>query len=185
MLHAVVLFGCPGSGKSTIANALIKECNLPYISSGDIVRDVLQMGKVVEGGDLLSDDIIIPAIKKVIQNYIDLNQSFILDGFPRNDVQSLALGEFFVENSITTIQYFLNVPDSVARLRLLGRGRTDDKLIAIENRINIYTSMTYPTMKLFFLQPHTFTYKAIDGNQPREIIQEEVISHYKTTTLPY
>jgi adenylate kinase len=107
MIHGVVLFGLPGSGKGTLAEGLATEYNLAHISSGDIVRDILKMGENVEGGDLLSDEIIIPAVIESIQHQIDINQSFILDGFSRNDTQALYLGQFFNENNVQTFQYYL------------------------------------------------------------------------------
>jgi adenylate kinase len=183
MIHGVILFGPPGSGKGTLAQGLSKVHNLAHISSGDIVRDVLKMGENVEGGDLLSDEIIIPVVIGALQHQIDINQSFILEGFPRNDTQALLLGIFFKEYNIQTHQYFLHVDSETVENRLLMKGRNDDKQDAIKKRINIFYSHTYPAMKLMVLQDHLRTYQPIAANQDKEVVLSQALEHYREIVL--
>jgi adenylate kinase len=184
MVYAIVLFGCPGSGKSTLAEALIKKYNIDYIGSGDIVRTILKMENKVKDGNLLDDDIIIPVVLDKIGNQIKSNKNFILDGFPRNMLQSIKLGDYFRENNVKSIQIYLDLPQEIAMLRLRGRGRNDDEqLSAIENRLTIYVTQTYPAMKYFQLQNHKIAIYTINGNQDKENIRKQVLDHYQSTIV--
>ncbi len=107
-LRAIIL-GCPGAGKGTQTKSILKHYpEIKAASSGDLLRKEIylktQIGQSIQAsmskGNLVSSDIIIPLIFK----NIDLNSSFILDGFPRTILQAKYLDKY-----LETIQKPLNI----------------------------------------------------------------------------
>ncbi len=87
---ALILFGPPGSGKGTQAR-LLKEClTIPHISTGDMLRERMQMGDdlgsvirhLLDAGELVTDELVNLMVEERIQRP-DCARGFILDGYPR------------------------------------------------------------------------------------------------------
>ena len=97
-LMRMMLLGGPGAGKGTQAGNLIKRFNIPQISTGDMLRAAILAGsklglsakKIMESGQLVSDDIIIELVKERLKQS-DCEHGFLLDGFPRTIPQAEAL----------------------------------------------------------------------------------------------
>jgi adenylate kinase len=95
----LILFGPPGAGKGTQAARLREDFDLPYIATGDMLREHRKngsdLGKEAEeymnNGDLVPDDLVIKMIMEEIETKGD--DGFLLDGFPRSVGQADALGE--------------------------------------------------------------------------------------------
>src|SRR5919204_611597 len=94
----LVLLGPPGSGKGTQGERLQEDFELPYYATGDIlraaVRDGTELGRrakeYMDRGDLVPDDVIVGMIGERITAH-EAADGFILDGFPRTEVQARAL----------------------------------------------------------------------------------------------
>lgn len=94
----LILLGGPGAGKGTQAHKLIDHFKIPQISTGDMLRSAIAEGtelgksakKVMDAGQLVSDDIIIALVKERIQKP-DCQRGFLFDGFPRTIPQADAL----------------------------------------------------------------------------------------------
>lgn len=86
----LLLIGPPGAGKGTIAEMLQKDFGVMHLSSGDILRDAIKENNplgneakaYMEKGTLVPDEIIIKLMKEKLNE-----ESFVLDGFPRNLAQ--------------------------------------------------------------------------------------------------
>jgi adenylate kinase len=94
----LILLGPPGAGKGTQAERLVDDFDLPYLATGDILRqavkDETELGReakeYMDRGDLVPDDLIV----RVIVDRLDTDEAgdgFILDGFPRTVPQAEAL----------------------------------------------------------------------------------------------
>ncbi|QSA98445.1 adenylate kinase [Methylococcus sp. EFPC2] len=91
----VILLGSPGSGKGTQAQFIVEKFGIPQISTGDMLRAAVREGtplgleakKVMDAGQLVSDDIILGLIKERIVKD-DCRNGFLLDGFPRTIAQA-------------------------------------------------------------------------------------------------
>jgi adenylate kinase len=91
----IVLLGAPGSGKGTQAKRLEAQKNIPQISTGDMLRAAVAAGTrfgqqakdVMEAGQLVSDDIVLGIISERLAEP-DAAEGFILDGFPRTEIQA-------------------------------------------------------------------------------------------------
>ena len=125
----LILLGPPGAGKGTQAELLQAKLNLLSISPGAMLRDPALMQtefgqmaqKIMNSGNLLSDDIINGLVRDRIQQVAaDSNNSasgFIFDGYPRSPGQAEALGQFASIDFVVEI----NIPESEIFKRLGGR----------------------------------------------------------------
>lgn len=180
----VILLGPPGAGKGTQATFITERYQIPQISTGAMLRAAvksesalgMRAKKVMDAGELLSDDIIVPLVKQRIAEE-DCRNGFLFDGFPRTIAQAEALQEQFI-----TIDYVLEiiVSDEEIVHRLSGRrvheasGRTyhveynppkspgkddvtgqplvqrsDDAEETVRNRLAVYHQSTKPLVKFY------------------------------------
>lgn len=94
----LILLGGPGAGKGTQAGYLTERYDIPQISTGDMLRAAVkaqtslgvEAKKVMDAGDLVSDEIIIGLVKERITQP-DCEKGFLFDGFPRTIAQADAL----------------------------------------------------------------------------------------------
>ncbi|MFT7459723.1 MAG: adenylate kinase [Planctomycetota bacterium] len=94
----IILLGPPGAGKGTQANFIREAFNIPQISTGDMLRAAVSAGtslglqakKIMDAGELVSDEIILNLVKERI-NQEDCRLGFLFDGFPRTLVQAEGL----------------------------------------------------------------------------------------------
>ena len=120
-----ILLGGPGAGKGTQAQYIAEKFNIPQISTGNMLRAAVEAGsqlglaakKVMDAGELVSDDIIMGLIRERIQQS-DCETGYLLDGFPRTLAQAEAMKaegigvDFVVE---------IEVPDEEIIRRMSGR----------------------------------------------------------------
>ncbi len=101
----LVLMGLPGAGKGTQADLIIKDFNIPHISTGDIFRAAIknqtEMGKkaksYIDAGNLVPDEVVNGIVaERLAQD--DTKKGFMLDGFPRNLVQAKALNKMLEDD---------------------------------------------------------------------------------------
>jgi len=96
----IVLLGPPGCGKGTQAKEIVSSCNIPQISTGDMLRLAVKNGspmgkeakKFMDEGLLVPDEVVIGIVEERLQGS-DCQDGFILDGFPRTIPQADALEE--------------------------------------------------------------------------------------------
>jgi adenylate kinase len=121
----LILLGAPGAGKGTQANFIKEKYNIPQISTGDMLRAAIKAGtelglaakKVMDAGQLVSDDIIIGLVKERLKD-ADCANGYLFDGFPRTVAQADAM-----KDSGVNIDYVLeiDVPDEMIVERMTGR----------------------------------------------------------------
>ncbi|CUS25814.1 Adenylate kinase adk [Paucilactobacillus oligofermentans DSM 15707 = LMG 22743] len=101
----LILMGLPGAGKGTQADKIIKEFDIPHISTGDIFRAAIKnetpMGLKAKGfidnGELVPDEVTNGIVNERLAED-DTKDGFMLDGFPRNLVQANALDAMLAES---------------------------------------------------------------------------------------
>ena len=122
----LILFGAPGVGKGTQAKILASKLNIPHISTGDILRQAvhdktplgMKAQKIMNAGELVSDDIMIGIIRDTLEQQRCKN-GFILDGFPRTLAQAEEFDKLLNElniKDIFLINIFANNEEIVNRL---------------------------------------------------------------------
>ncbi len=94
----LILLGPPGAGKGTQAGFIRERFRIPQISTGDMLRAAVKAGtglgkaakKVMDSGQLVSDDIIIGLVKERLKDH-DCGNGCLFDGFPRTVPQAEAM----------------------------------------------------------------------------------------------
>ncbi len=171
----IALFGPPGAGKGTQSEFLLKEFNLFYISTGDILRKEiagktklgLEAQNIIASGGLVSDEIIVQIIEKTITDNFNAN-GFLFDGFPRTYVQAYILEGLMLKLN-TSLNCLINIKvdeeESVARLLNRGKtsGRSDDNETVIRNRLVEYNVKTLPVMQFYKDRNIYFEIEGVDS----------------------
>lgn len=173
----LVIFGPPGSGKSTIAKLIAKRFRLKHIVASDIIKREIKknnfigkkMNEFIEKGELVPENL--------IENLMKINlpkNSFISDGYPRRTSQAKVLDKLSMPDSVV----FLNVPYSVLIKRLLNRakieGRKDDTPKTIKERFNVYRKQTEPLLNYYKNK-----LIIINANRDIKVIEKDVIKRLK------
>jgi len=178
----IVLLGAPGSGKGTQSQLLVKAFSVPQISTGDLLRDAVSKGTelglrakaAMDAGKLVDDATVLGMIRERLAKP-DAAKGFILDGFPRNNVQAEALEKMLRELGTPLDSVVLmNLDLSILFKRLTGRRicqecgqvfnvytspptdgkhrliqRPDDKEEVIGKRLEVYEAQTKPLIQYY------------------------------------
>jgi adenylate kinase len=180
----LILLGPPGAGKGTQAAFIRDKFGIPQISTGDMLRAAVKAGtplglgakKVMDAGQLVSDDIIIGLVKERLKQD-DCKRGYLFDGFPRTIPQAEAM-----QAAAVPIDYVLeiDVPDDDIITRMSGRrvhpasGRTyhvkfnpprvegrddqtgepliqrdDDREETVRKRLDVYRAQTRPLVDYY------------------------------------
>jgi adenylate kinase len=124
----LILLGPPGAGKGTQAARLRDDFGLPYIGTGELLREHVhegtELGRKANGhmknGKLVPDELVIAMIFDRIEE--EGQDGFLLDGFPRTIRQADALAqELERRGRRLTAALLIEVPDEVVMTRLSGR----------------------------------------------------------------
>lgn len=125
----IILMGLPGAGKGTQAEFMIKEFQIPHISTGDMfraaVKEETEMGlaakSYMDKGLLVPDEVVIGIVRERL-NKDDCKNGFLLDGFPRTVAQAQAL-EKTLEEMGRRVDHVVDieVPREELMARLTGR----------------------------------------------------------------
>ena len=94
----LILLGPPGAGKGTQAGYIKARFGIAHISTGDMLRAAVKAGtalglkakKVMDAGELVSDELILELVKARIKA-ADCKNGYLFDGFPRTLAQAEAM----------------------------------------------------------------------------------------------
>ena len=181
----IALFGPPGAGKGTQAKKLIEHYSLSCVATGDLLRGEisaktplgLEAKKVIDKGQLVSDEIIVKMIEKHVEANTD-SPGILFDGFPRSYIQAYILDELLLRYSLKfSGMISLEVPEKELIKRLLQRskisGRSDDNPDVIKKRLKEYQKKTFPVKN--FYQQKNMLYP-VDGVGSIEEVYHRIIS---------
>ena len=99
-MNNIILLGPPGAGKGTQADLICDLCDIPKISTGDMLREAVASGsnlgarvsEILDSGGLVSDDIIGSLIQERLQKP-DCENGSLFDGVPRTIGQAEQLAD--------------------------------------------------------------------------------------------
>ncbi len=173
----IVLMGVAGAGKSMQGRIFADEHGYSWVSTGELFR-VLVTGerrqRMLEG-HLLNDKEVIDLVDRTF-NLIDLNQEFLLDGFPRTINQATwLLGQVHSKRLKLTAIFNMEASLDIVEKRLLKRGRIDDTPESIKMRFEEYKSTTLPILDLF-KKENVPIYNINADNDPLQV-HDEIIHH--------
>jgi adenylate kinase len=121
----IILLGPPGAGKGTQAGFITGRFGIPQISTGDMLRAAVRAGtpiglaakKVMDAGQLVSDDIIIGLVRERLKQP-DCANGYLFDGFPRTIAQAESLKAAGIGVEVVLE---IDVPDAEIIERMSGR----------------------------------------------------------------
>jgi len=179
----LIFLGPPGAGKGTLAVRAVDILKVQQISTGSIFRAAiaeetplgLKVKSIIDAGKLVDDETTIALVKERLAKD-DVQNGYILDGFPRTIPQAEALATF------STVEKVINfdIPDDGVLERLGGRQvcrqcgfnfhatfnkpsndgvcdhcggevyiRDDDKPEAVQKRLEVYRAQTAPLIDYY------------------------------------
>ncbi len=183
MTADLVLLGAPGSGKGTQAAILTEKYGIPHIATGDIFRAQAaqdtalgrQFKSFLDRGELVPDALAIDVIRDRL-SHTDVENGFVLDGFPRTVLQAQALDRLLsgLRRPLDAVLYL-----EVARPELLERlgqraaleQRSDDDPRVAAHRIDVYLQSTAPLIDYYRRRGKL---QVIDGGQPPGAVAEQI-----------
>lgn len=182
----IVIMGPPGSGKGTVCKRLVEDFNYRYICAGDLLREEKasgsslgkQIASIIDQGNLVPDEMITKIMFREISKPISINQSYLIDGYPRTIKQARDLDRMIN----VTIVIWLDVSDETTIQRNLKRGKTsgrpdDSNVEIIKQRIQNYKKDSLP-LKDYYGQ----IIIEIDGEgTPGEVYNNIVNTLFETT----
>lgn len=168
----ILLIGPQGSGKSTQGKLLADYLHIPYISTGDIFRDIARQDteegekirQILEAGRLVDDQTTSGMVEKKTRQ-LEYQDGYIFDGYPRNLEQIKLFDPSF--NKV----FYLKLSDEEATSRLIERAREDDTSQLIAGRLRIYHQETDPLLD-YYLQKGLLI--SIDGQGTIDEIQQKI-----------
>ena len=169
--------GVIGAGKSIQGKLFTDELGYSWISTGNLFRAFItgERRKELFSGKLLSDEEVIDLVTNAFAS-IDLNEEFVIDGFPRTKGQT----EWLIKEvrsgkiKLTAIFNLIASEEEVLR-RLLLRGREDDHINIIKTRFEEFNTKTLPILNIF--KKAGIKVIDINANQPPMAVHREILSH--------
>ncbi|MDO4546702.1 MAG: adenylate kinase [Clostridia bacterium] len=200
----LVFLGPPGAGKGTQAAKVSKALNIAHISTGDMFRQAIGEGtkvglkakSFIDAGKLVPDHVTIEMVEERLGKD-DCKNGYLLDGFPRNVEQAIALDKIARPDYVVNIA----VPDEHLLSRLTGRRvcpdckgtfhisrledehvcpdcsgklyqRPDDSEQTIKARLDVYHTSTSPLEKYY---SDCGTLVMIDGARDPEDVLRQIL----------
>ena len=200
----LILLGAPGSGKGTQAAYISDKYDLPHISTGDLFRENikektplgLKVKAVMDTGNLCPDDLTVELVKDRLNN-ADCKVGYLLDGFPRDLVQAVALDEISAPDKVINLVVDL----SKIEHRITGRRscqscggsfhvdfignvdncptcgekltiRKDDNPETVKERLEVYQTQTAPLIEYYSKQGKLIN---INGDQSIDKVFEDIV----------
>jgi len=169
----ILLIGPQGSGKSTQGKLLAEFLGVPYISTGDIFRQIAlqdseegrKIKQTIESGRLIDNQTTVALLEKRIKE-ADCQNGFVLDGYPRNLEQVRLVPTLDFDKVL-----YINVLEQEVVDRLLKRGRPDDTKEGVKRRLNLYHEQTQPLLDYYKNQEILVE---IDGKGDIRKVQDEI-----------
>lgn len=188
MSKNIIFYGPEGSGKSTQAKMLAVKLGVPCQPSGDLVRRMAEVDKGIMGeicretlksGHYIGDSEMFVLWKARLKDD-DMQNGWVIDGFPRNMTQAEFLADKLDKyGKKVDIVYYLNVPEDVSMARLLKRGRKladgglHDSEELIRERLKRYKAEEASVLAYYKAQG---VLVEINGEQDIEAIHAEIVS---------
>lgn len=189
----LVILGGPGAGKGTQAARLCSQLNIPWISTGDMLRSAIaaqtplgmQAQPYVEKGELVPDPTLIEFMRSRLDQP-DATKGWLFDGYPRTAFQAEEL-DFLLDELGQTLDWaiYLDVPPAVMMSRILGRSRPDtdgicrldDQPDIVERRIELFQERTIPILEYYEQRSRLLR---VSGDQTPEQIEEYILQKLNT-----
>jgi adenylate kinase len=177
----LVILGKQGAGKGTQGERLAAHYGIQHLSTGQLFRDSAEAGvkagleakEYMDRGELVPDDIVVDVLAERFQNPAEVENGFVLDGFPRTETQAEELDKILSPKNPLDLVVDLDVPKSLCIERLLERGREDDTRDSIDRRLELYEQETKPLIDLYRYRDQLVQ---VDGVGEQDEVHERLLA---------
>jgi len=180
----LILIGPPGAGKGTQAERLQLDFRLPFISTGEMLRENVKQGTELgmsakahmDSGGLVPDELIVAMAGERLDEE-DALDGFILDGFPRTAAQAQSLDDQLAAHSRrVTAALLIDVPDEDVVKRISGRR------VCVKSGHNYHVDFDPPKTEGVCDQDGSRLIQR-DDDKPELVRQRLAVYHEKTAPL--
>lgn len=184
----VIFYAPEGAGKSTQAKMLADQLGVPLQISGDLVRRMAELDKGIMGdicretlstGHYVGDSEMFVLWKARLKD-TDMQDGWVIDGFPRNMTQAEFLADKLDKYGKTVdVVFYLKVSEEVSIARLLKRGRKlsdgslHDSEELIRERLKRYKAEEASVLEYYRAQG---VLVEIDGEQDVEKVHADIMA---------
>lgn len=153
----IVFLGPPGAGKGTQSKQIAEELGIAHLSTGELLRDAFthrtELGLLVadylDAGQLVPDDVVVEIVADRTSRPF-CAKGCVFDGFPRTLAQAQALDKLLAERGTPinlVIEFVIDQKELLERL--MARGRRDDNMVTIRQRLKSYQEDTRPLVEYY------------------------------------
>ena len=180
----LILYGGPGSGKTTIANLIAPKFGLHHFSGGQILRELAKqktpLGREIksriEAGKLINNKLNQLILDQVVDT-IPARQHIVFDAFPRTMAQAKWFDKYLASCKRESILIYLQVDLPIIRARLAERGRADDKdRAALARRLATFNRNAKGILAHYQRQKRLLV---IDANGTPQEVVDNIICSFK------
>lgn len=176
MKKLLLILGKPGCGKDTQIEFLKKRRKIDELSVGDLVRDYIAkneaMKERVNQGNLADNSVVNSLFEQALNKFSGDNL-ILSNGFPRDLDQAQWFHEYLKNSPSILIEkvILLDISDEESISRLSKRGRDDDKIESVKNRLSVFKDKT---QKVIDFYDHKGLLVKIDGMGTEEEIAQSL-----------
>ncbi|MCP6726538.1 MAG: nucleoside monophosphate kinase [Patescibacteria group bacterium] len=180
------VLGRPGSGKGTQAEYLKRDFGFASFSTGALLRKRAKnrdytgrrIGSFIENGDIVPSPITFFMWMPELESFKQKNVSrIIIDGTPRKILEAYILDdvvEWYDWKNMKVLN--IKISEKEAIKRLVKRGRSDDELSDIKNRLQWFKKDVEPVLRYYKKKGMLLD---INGEQSREYVYKEIKAKLK------
>lgn len=189
MAKNIIFYAPEGAGKTTQAKMLAEKLGVPCQPSGDLVRRMAELDKGIMGeicretlksGHYIGDSEMFVLWKARLKDE-DMQNGWVIDGFPRNLTQAEFLEDKLDKHGKTVdVVVYLDVSEETSMSRLLKRGRKladgglHDSEELIRQRLKRYKAEEESVLEYYKKRGILVE---INGEQDIEAVHLEILSH--------
>jgi len=153
----IVFLGPPGAGKGTQSQRLAAQLGVLHLSTGEMLREAcdrrtelgLLVADYLDNGQLVPDKVVLEIVADKTASPAS-KAGCLFDGFPRTLAQAEELDRLLAKRG-TPLDLVIELAIEQGQLltRLLKRGRGDDNMATIQQRLQSYENETAPLVKYY------------------------------------
>jgi adenylate kinase len=184
----ILVYGGPGSGKSTQTEMLVKKLHADHLNMGGELRkfvttkhrDAALTKKVMLTGKLVPVRVSNGIAEKFVSQ-LPASHQIVFDGYPRSMAQVSFLDKLLTKLNRPSIMIYIKLPMTVARERLLKRAKIDHRADdmdpkALTARIKVFQHEAKELLAYYRQSKRLIT---INGNQTMKQVQADIINALK------
>lgn len=179
----ILIFGPPGSGKTTQSKMLEKNCGLKWLGAGQLLRDKndLNIASQMQKGELLDSEVVNKIIAKAI-SVVDSRDTLVIDGYPRTIDQAKWINEnkVILKREIKAVIVLEANNDEIFR-RLNLRNRIDDNPEVVSKRIIQYKKEVTPIIDYY--SQLGLEILRIEGSSKPELVHDNIVDELKNRKI--